>query len=232
MDKLPFDGSAMTNSQHTAPHGLEPVSEWVRRWTHLVKPGGSVLDLACGRGRHLRWFAALGHPVTGVDRSTDALQAAADLAAAGQAVLVPADIEDGPWPLLGANGPCTYDAVVVTNYLWRPLLPTILRSVAPGGILLYETFSIDQATVGRPSRPDYLLRPGELLQQCASMRIVAYEDGFCVGPDRFVQRIAAVQPAAPGAGSNRAVGTAPRYQLATCVGQPRAQTGMGAVATG
>ncbi|MCY7308897.1 MAG: class I SAM-dependent methyltransferase [Rhodoferax sp.] len=214
------------------PHGLEPVSEWVRRWTHLVKPGGSLLDLACGRGRHLRWFAALGHPVTGVDQSTDALQAVGDLAAAGHAVLVQADIEEGTWPLLGADGPLTYDAVVVTNYLWRPLLPTILRSVAPSGILLYETFAIDQATVGRPSRPDFLLRPGELLQQCASMRIVAFEDGFCSGPDRFVQRIAAVQAAAPTESNDSGVGIAPRYQLAQAMGQPPAQTGLGLAATG
>ena len=90
---------------------------------------------------------------------------------------------------------------MVTNYLWRPLLPTIVQSVAPGGVLVYETFAAGNETVGKPSRPDFLLQPGELLGACAGMRIVAYEDGFLASPARFVQRIAAVRPgvsAAPG----------------------------------
>jgi SAM-dependent methyltransferase len=166
-------------------HGTEEASEWVRRWAHLVPANGTVLDVACGFGRHMRWFAARGHPVTGVDRAPDAIEAARE---AGESVL--ADIENGPWPFAGR----TFDGVVVTNYLWRALLPAIVASVAPGGVLLYETFAAGNGTVGKPSRPDFLLQPGELPQACEGLRIVAYEDGFLSDPDRYVQRIAAVRP--------------------------------------
>lgn len=172
-------------------------SDWVQRWAPLIRPGGTVLDLACGSGRHLRWLVAQGWALTGVDRDEAAvapLRALADI--------VVADIEHGPWPLPGRR----FDAVVVTNYLWRPLLPTLLDSVAPGGLLIYETFADGQQTVGRPSRADFLLQPGELLQACAGWRVVAYEDGFLEQPDRFVQRIAAVRPAA-------ATGAPPRWRL-------------------
>jgi SAM-dependent methyltransferase len=168
----------------STPHGSEPPSAWVRRWSHLVPAGGDVLDVACGQGRHLRWFAQQGHPVAGVDRSPEAIGAVAGL---GETVL--ADIEDGPWPFAGRR----FAGVVVTNYLWRALLPTIVDSVAPGGALLYETFAQGNETVGRPSRPDFLLQPGELLRACDGLRIVAYEDGFLEPPQRFVQRIAAVR---------------------------------------
>ena len=145
-----------------------------------------MLDVACGRGRHLHWFAARGHPVAGVDRDGEALAAVR-----GVGELIEADIETGPWPLAGQR----FAGVVVTNYLWRPLLPTIVDSVAPGGVLLYETFAVGNETVGRPARAEFLLRPGELLQACRDLRIVAYEEGFLDAPARFVQRIAAVRPA-------------------------------------
>jgi hypothetical protein len=90
--------------------------------------------------------------------------------------------------------------VVVTHYLWRPLLPVIVGSVAPGGVLIYETFAAGNETVGKPSRPDFLLQPGELLQATAGLRTVAFEDGFEPSPDRFVQRIAAVRPLTAGQG--------------------------------
>jgi SAM-dependent methyltransferase len=155
-----------------------------------VPAGGTVLDLACGRGRHLRWFAGRGARVTGVDRNAEALAALAEV---GECVL--ADIEQGPWPLPGRR----FDAVVVTNYLWRALLPTIVASVAPGGVLIYETFAQGHETVGRPSRPDFLLRPGELLETVrAELRVIGYEDGFLAQPERFVQRIAAVREQAAG----------------------------------
>ena len=109
-------------------HGTEAPSDWVQRWSHLVPTRGSVLDVACGHGRHLRWFAQRGHAVTGVDRSPEAIDAVSGL---GRAVL--ADIENGPWPFDGE----AFDAVVVTNYLWRALLPQIVASVAPGGVLIY-----------------------------------------------------------------------------------------------
>jgi len=178
----------MNSIAHSLPSpGADAPSEWVRRWSHLVPTGVPVLDVACGAGRHLRWFQSQGHPVTGVDRDPHAVRAAAGV---GEAI--EADIENGPWPLAGR----AFGAVVVTNYLWRPLLPAIVQSVAPGGVLLYETFASGNETVGRPARPDFLLQPGELLAACAGLRVVAYEDGFLDGPARFVQRIAAVRETA------------------------------------
>ncbi len=165
-------------------HGTEAASAWVQRWSHLVPSGGSVLDVACGHGRHLRWFAQRGHAVTGVDRSPEAIEAVKPL---GRAVL--ADIENGPWPFEGER----FDAVIVTNYLWRALLPTLADSVAEGGVLIYETFATGNESVGKPSRPDFLLQPGELLQASRGLHVVAYEDGFCDRPERFVQRLAAVR---------------------------------------
>ena len=170
-------------------HGTEHPSAWVQRWAHLIRPQGRVLDVACGAGRHMRFLAALGHPVTGVDRHPEALALAAP---AGQTVL--ADIENGPWPFAGQ----TFDAVVVTNYLWRPLLPVMVQSLAEGGVLIYETFAAGNESVGKPSRPDFLLQAGELLSATQGLRTVAYEDGFEASPDRFVQRIAAVLAAPSG----------------------------------
>ncbi len=168
------------------PAGCEP-SGWLRRWAHLLPAGARVLDLACGSGRHLRWLAERDFALTGVDRDEAAVAALRPLAE-----IIVADIELGPWPLAGRR----FDAVLVSNYLWRPLLPTIIDSVADGGLLIYETFADGQQTVGRPSRPDFLLQPGELLTACAGLRVVAYEDGFEVGPDRYVQRIVAARSAA------------------------------------
>ena len=149
-----------------------------------MAPAGAVLDVAAGSGRHALFFAARGHPVTAVDRDADALRS---LSAVAETVV--ADLEAGPWPLPGRR----FDAVVVTNYLWRPLFEAITGAVGPGGVLLYETFAQGNETVGRPARPDFLLAPGELLRLAAGLRIVAFEDGFLAGPDRFVQRIVAVR---------------------------------------
>jgi SAM-dependent methyltransferase len=168
-------------------------SAWITRWSHLLPAACTVLDLACGSGRHLHWFVARGHAVCGVDR--DAAAARANVATAE---LIEADIENGPWPLLAEGDekrPRQFGAVVVTNYLWRPLLPTLLQSLAPGGLLLYETFAAGNETVGRPARADFLLQPGELLHLCAGLEVVAYENGFLDQPPRFVQRVAAFAPA-------------------------------------
>jgi SAM-dependent methyltransferase len=154
-----------------------------------VKPGACVLDVACGSGRHVRWFAQRGCRVTGVDRDAAAL---APLA--GIAETIEADIENGAWPLAGRR----FDAVVVTNYLWRPLLPVIVESVDAGGVLVYETFAVGNETVGKPSNPHFLLRPGELLHSVAPLRIVAFEDGFLTAPERYVQRVAAVRESQAG----------------------------------
>lgn len=178
-----------------APHAQAGApSRWVQRWSHLVAPGASVLDVACGSGRHVRWFAQRGARVTGVDRDAQAL-AALRAGPHAAAEVVVADIERGAWPFAGRG----FDAVVVTNYLWRALLPTLVASVAEGGALIYETFARGNASVGRPSNPDFLLEPGELLRAAAGLRIVAFEDGFVDddGGPRFVQRIAAVREAGP-----------------------------------
>ncbi|MES1978533.1 MAG: class I SAM-dependent methyltransferase [Pseudomonadota bacterium] len=175
-------------------HGTEPASPWVQRWSHLVKPGGRVLDVACGRGRHAKWFHGRQHPVTLVDRSQEAVDSITLPTESCEAVV--ADIENGPWPFAGRH----FDGVIVTNYLWRPLMPTLLANLANGGVLIYETFTQGNETVGKPSRSDFLLGHGELLEVCKALRIVAYEDGFMAAPNgespRFIQRIVAVREAA------------------------------------
>lgn len=183
-----------------SPHGSEAASDWVQRWSHLVHPGGTVLDVACGQGRHAHWFHKRNHPLALVDRSQAAIDSIAIPTQLCEKMV--ADIEAGPWPFAGRH----FDAVVVTNYLWRPLMPVLLDSLTPGGVLIYETFAQGNETVGKPSRPDFLLRPGELLEICRSLRVVAFEDGYRDAPQRFVQRIAAVREAVP-------AGDATRYPL-------------------
>ncbi|WP_397533950.1 class I SAM-dependent methyltransferase [Roseateles sp.] len=174
------------------PHGSGAPSPWLLRWTQAMAAGKSALDLACGAGRHARLLAARGMQVTAVDRD---MQALAGLR--GLCEVVQADIEAGPWPLPGRQ----FDLVLVSNYLWRPLLPTICASVAPGGWLIYETFAAGQQTIGRPSRAEFLLEPGELLKACEDLRVVAFEDGYEGGNEggsgpvnpRYVQRVAALR---------------------------------------
>ena len=175
-------------------------SPWLLRWAHLIRPGGRVLDLAAGGGRHSRWLATNGFAVTAVDRD-----AAAMAALDGVAETLVADLEAAPWPLAGRS----FDAVLVTNYLWRPLFPAIVAAVGAGGVLLYETFAAGNESVGRPTRPDFLLARGELLVVATGLQIVAFEDGFLGDPDRFVQRIAAVR-AVPGV-------SPPRHPLAAAM---------------
>jgi len=134
----------------------------------------------------MKWFSDHGHPVTGLDRSVEALNTAS---AFGTVIL--ADLENGPWPLMDGHQVRQFAAVVVTNYLWRPLFPLIRDSVAPAGLLIYETFARGQETVGRPSRPDFLLKAGELLRAFSNLHIIAFEEGFLEGPPRFMQRIVA-----------------------------------------
>jgi SAM-dependent methyltransferase len=165
---------------------LPQPSAWVMRFAPLLAPGASVLDVACGSGRHVRALAARGHPMHAVDRDAQALEPLRAIAK----VLV-TDLETGPWPF----GTQTFGGVVVTNYLWRPLLPHIVRAVATEGVLIYETFALGNETLGKPRNPDFLLRPGELLDAArAGLRVVAYEDGFVQTPKpAFVQRICAVR---------------------------------------
>jgi SAM-dependent methyltransferase len=181
--------ASMSASAPTAQHGLGEPSRWVRRWTHLVAPGGAVLDVASGAGRHSRWFAARGHPVTAIDRDAAALTTMRD---EPNIATVAADIENAAWPLAGD---ATFAAIVVTNYLHRPLFPQLLRSLGDGGVLIYETFAQGNETVGKPSNPAFLLQPGELVAAVhGQLRVIAFQDGFLAEPrPAFIQRICAVK---------------------------------------
>lgn len=170
--------------------GLAP-SAWVQRWGALVKPGGDVLDLACGRGRHARLFAARGCRVVAADRDAEAL---ASLAGVPGITTLRADLEGAPWPFAAAS----FDAIVVTNYLHRPQFPCIAAALRPGGMLVYETFMRGNERHGKPSNPAFLLRPGELLDAFgAALTVVAFEQGAVGSPPRaVVQRLCAVRDAA------------------------------------
>jgi SAM-dependent methyltransferase len=170
-----------------APHGSSSPSPWIVRFAGLVPRDGSVLDLACGAGRQVRFFLGRGHAVTAVDRDLSRL---ADLEGERQLERIEVDLEGGaPFPL----GERRFAAVIVTNYLHRPLLPTLVRAVAPNGLLLYETFAVGHERFGKPSNPDFLLRPGELLEAVhGSLRVLAYEDLLVTEPrPAALQRIAA-----------------------------------------
>jgi SAM-dependent methyltransferase len=161
-------------------------SAWVQRWASLVPAGGPVLDIACGGGRHALFFAARGHPVTAVDRDSAAISTLA-----GQAGITAlcADLETGSWPYAGRQ----FAAVVVTNYLHRPLFPALMAALAPGGVLIYETFAQGNEAYGRPANPDFLLQRGELLRAVGAARVLAYEDLYVEQPrPAMVQRICAV----------------------------------------
>ena len=170
----------------TDPFKTDP-SAWVRRFAPLVRSGGAVLDLACGGGRHSRLFLDHGHPVTAIDRDISQARMAEG------AELIAADLEDGsPWPLDGRR----FAAVVITNYLWRPLFPTLLASLEPDGMLLYETFALGNEAFGRPHNPDHLLARGELLRLAEGLTVIAYQDGIEDG-HKVVQRICAINGPGP-----------------------------------
>ncbi|HVC57653.1 MAG TPA: class I SAM-dependent methyltransferase [Stellaceae bacterium] len=159
-------------------------SAWVRRFVPLLRPDARVLDLAAGAGRHTRLLVDMGFRVTAVDRDVAGLRSVAGSRCEVRQI----DLETGaPW-LLGSD----YDGIVVTNYLHRPLLAAIAAALAPGGVLIYETFAAGNERFGRPSNPEFLLRPGELLAACAGLTIVAFEQGEIDRPrPAVIQRIAA-----------------------------------------
>jgi SAM-dependent methyltransferase len=162
----------------------------VRRFVPRIRPGGCVLDLACGFGRHARMLSAMGFLVEAVDRDSEAIGA---LSGTPRVHALAADLEAGPWPYPGVR----FDGIVVTNYLHRPLLPVLTGSLADGGLFIYETFAQGNERYGRPSNPQFLLVPGELLQVAAGLRVIAYEDLYVDVPrPGLVQRIAAIQAAA------------------------------------
>ena len=150
-------------------HDIVAPSAWVVRWAPLLTRG-RVLDLACGSGRHARYLAGLGHAVTAIDREPQSLESMR---------FVRADLEDGsPWPLPGEQ----FQGIVVANYLHRPLFPLIERSLAPGGVLIYETFMRGNERFGKPSNPAFLLEPGELWRAFAGLHIIAFEQGLSLEP--------------------------------------------------
>ncbi|MBI4195386.1 MAG: class I SAM-dependent methyltransferase [Betaproteobacteria bacterium] len=178
----------MTGANEPHRHPDTP-SAWVRRWAEMIPAEGRVLDVACGAGRHARFLAGLGYAVDAVDRESAALS---ELAGVPGITVTRADIESGPWPYAGR----TFAGVVVVNYLHRPLFPHLLAALAPGGALIYETFASGNERYGRPANPDFLLRPGELLEVVRGrLRVIAYEDLFAAGPKpAMVQRICAMRP--------------------------------------
>jgi SAM-dependent methyltransferase len=169
---------------------LDQPSAWVARFASLVPPG-EVLDLACGGGRHARLFAALGHPVLAVDRDAESLARAAGKGIVTRQIdLEGSDASPSPWPFPAE----VFAGIVVTNYLHRPLFPGIFQSLAPGGVLIYETFALGNEQFGKPSSPRFLLGPGELLDVVrtagARLRVVAFEDGYVDLPKpAMVQRV-------------------------------------------
>jgi SAM-dependent methyltransferase len=161
-------------------------SAWVQRWAPLVPAGAAVLDVACGGGRHALLFAGRGHAVDAVDRDPAAIAA---LKGRPGITALCADIENGPWPYAGRQ----FAAIVVSNYLHRPLFPVLMAALAPGGVLIYETFAQGNEAYGRPANPDFLLQRGELLRAVGVARVLAYEDLYVEQPKpAMVQRICAV----------------------------------------
>lgn len=177
----------MTGCPSTLPHGPAAPSEWVRRFAGLIPTDAEVLDVACGSGRHSRLLLQRGLRVACVDRDTSGV---ADLAGRDDVRIVAADLETSG-PLRVPGGP--YAAVVVTNYLHRPILPELVGAVAPGGLLIYETFAAGNERYGRPRSPAHLLEPGELLDAVRGrLRVLAYEDITVEAPRQAaIQRICA-----------------------------------------
>jgi SAM-dependent methyltransferase len=171
------------------PHGaLDQPSPWVARFLGLAPAGGRILDVAAGGGRHTRLARARGFAVTAVDVDVSGLTG---LRGNDGVEIVAADLEGGAWPL----GERRFAGVVVTNYLHRPLLTRLVAAVADGGVLIYETFAEGNEAFGKPSNPNFLLKPGELLQAVrGTLTVVAYEHGKIETPrPAVVQRIAAVR---------------------------------------
>ncbi len=160
---------------------LETPSAWVARWSPLI-PAGAVLDVASGAGRHARLLQQKGYEVTAVDRAPQSIPGVS---------CVQADLEDGsPWPFAGRR----FAGIVVANYLHRPLFEVIRESLCAGGVLIYETFMVGNERYGKPSNPDFLLRPGELLEAFAELTPIAFEQGTVERPKpAVVQRLCAVR---------------------------------------
>ncbi|MGB9150385.1 MAG: class I SAM-dependent methyltransferase [Burkholderiales bacterium] len=170
------------------PQNLATASEWVVRYASRLQKNARVLDLACGSGRHALYLASLGLQVKALDRDTSALRAQR---LPRNIEVVEADLENSPWPF----GNEEFDAIIVTNYLHRPLFAPCIAALKSGGVLIYETFAVGNEKFGKPSNPDFLLRSGELLDTVhGRMRVIAYEDDYVDLPKpAMVQRICAVK---------------------------------------
>ncbi len=172
----------MTTAERGQDERVTQVSEWVLRFASQLAPGARVLDVASGSGRHANWLADQGYVVTAIDCDEEAL------ASCERAERIHADLETGSWPLAGRR----FDAVVVTNYLHRPLFPDLLACLGAQALLIYETFALGQELLGRPRRAEFLLAPNELLQLCVGLNVLAFEDGLIAHPSPCrVQRICA-----------------------------------------
>lgn len=181
----------MAKLADASPHELAAPSAWVVRWADRIPAGGRVLDLACGNGRHARYFAGRGHPVEAVDRDPAKLER---LAGVSGVTIRCADLENGPWSYEGQQ----FAGIVVVNYLHRPLFPRLLAALAPQGALVYETFAAGNERYGRPSNPAFLLRAGELLEVVRGrLQVIAFEE-LQVSEPRLavVQRICAIRSVA------------------------------------
>lgn len=171
--------------------GSLAASAWVAKWAFMIPPGGRVLDLAAGSGRHTKLFAESGYIVEAVDRDISGL---VEFAVLPSVHLNEYDLELGAWPYPKDH----FSGIVVTNYLHRPLFPELINALAPGGVLVYETFAQGNEAFGRPANPDFLLRPGELLDVVhGQLRVLAFEDIYTSEPKpAMVQRICAMRPVA------------------------------------
>jgi SAM-dependent methyltransferase len=179
----------MTHSLDNVPEIIPP-SPWVEHYCSQLPALGRVLDLACGRGRHARLLAGQNLAVLAVDRNIEALSVLDGVPGIETACL---DLEGEDWPLAGQQ----FAGIVVTNYLWRSRLPDVLTMLAPGGVLIYETFMLGNERYGKPSNPDFLLRPGELrtVVATAGLREIAFVEGYAETPKPCMrQAIVAVRP--------------------------------------
>jgi len=183
----------MTPGVDRIPRAAPAPSPWICRFAHLAPSGARVLDLACGSGRHARFFAGRGCDVLAVDRDAAALATMDGVAGIRTRAV---DLEAGGWPLAGER----FDAIVVANYLHRPLFPYLAAALADDGVFLYETFARGHEVYGRPSNPDFLLERGELLRLTGDrLTVIAFAQGdVAAGEGRaVVQRLAAVGPGRP-----------------------------------